>query len=77
MPIVEKPREIAIVSSFKMRQGDSFKSYINFFQSQLTKVSNYGEEISAFAFFSRLQVTHALHKHLLKHNVTKMSEVFF
>jgi len=35
--------------SVKMRPGDSLKSYINFFQSQLTKVSNYDEEVSALA----------------------------
>ena len=27
--------------SVKMKPGDGLKSYINFFQSQLTKVSNY------------------------------------
>jgi len=30
--------------SIKMRLGDSFMSYINFFQNQLAKVSNCGEE---------------------------------
>jgi len=58
-----------------MRQEDSLKSYINLFQSQLTKVSNCGEEVSTFTFISGLQVTHPLYKHLLKHNVAKMSEV--
>jgi len=57
-----------------MRPGDSLKSYINFFQSQLTKVSNYGEEVFALAFISGLQVTHPLYKHLLKH-IAKMSKV--
>jgi len=57
-----------------MRPGDNLKSYINFFQSQLAKVSNCGEEASALAFISGLQVTHSLYKHLLKHNVAKMSE---
>ena len=60
--------------SIKMSPGDNSKSYINFFQSQLTKVSNCGEEISALAFISGLQVTHRLCKHLLKHNVAKMRE---
>jgi len=59
--------------SVKMRPGDSFKFYINFFQSQLTKVSNCDEKVYALAFISGLQVTHPLYKHLLKH-VTKMSE---
>ena len=62
--------------SVKMRQGDNLKSYINFFQSQLTKVFNCGEEVSALAFISGLQVIYSLYKHLLKHNIAKMSEVF-
>ena len=57
-----------------MRPGDNLKSYINFFQSQLTKVSNSGEEVSALAFISGLQVTHPLYKQLLKH-IVKMSKV--
>ena len=40
--------------SVRMRPGDSLKSYINYFQNQLTRVSNCGEEISALAFISRL-----------------------
>jgi len=56
-----------------MRPGDSFKFYINFFQSQLTKVSNCGE-VFALTFISGMQVTYLLYKHLLKH-VAKMSEV--
>jgi len=57
-----------------MRPRDSLKSYINFFQSQLAKVSNYREKVFTLAFISGLQVTHSLYKHLLKHNVAKMSE---
>ena len=49
--------------------------YINFFWSQLTKVSNCKEKVSIFAFISELQVTYPLYKYLLKHNVAKMSEV--
>ena len=56
-----------------MRPGDILKSYINFFQNQLNKVSNCGEEVFALMFTSRLQVTHSLYKQLLKH-VFKMSE---
>ena len=50
-----------------MRPGDSLKYYIKFFQNQLTKVPNYGEEEFALAFISGLQVTHPLYKHLQKH----------
>jgi len=35
-----------------MKSGVTLKSYINFFQSQLIKVSNCGEEVSALAFIS-------------------------
>jgi len=59
----------------ELRQEDSLKLYINFFQSQLTKISNCGEEVSTLAFISRLEVTHSLYKHILKHNAAKISEV--
>jgi len=58
----------------KMMQGDRLKSYLNFFQNQL-KVSKCGEEVAALACISRLQVAHPLYKHLLKHNIGKMSEI--
>jgi len=61
--------------SIKMRQSDSLKSYISFFQSQLAKVSNYREDIFVLTFISGLHVSHSLYKHLFKHNVTRMSEV--
>ena len=41
----------------------------------VTKVSNYGEEVFTLAFISGMQDTHPLSKHLLKHNVVKISEV--
>ena len=37
-----------------MRLRDSLKSYVNFFQSQLDKVSNRGEEVTTLAFISGL-----------------------
>jgi len=61
--------------SVNMRQSDSLKSYISFFQCQLAKVRNCGEDVSVLAFISGLQVSHLMYKHLLKHNVTQMSEV--
>ena len=45
--------------SVQMRLGDSLKYYISFFQSQLAKVSNCGEEVSAFTFIRWLQVTNS------------------
>jgi len=58
-----------------MRQDDSLKSYIGHLQSQLSKVPNCGEDISALSFINGLQVSHPPYKHLLKHNITMMSEV--
>jgi len=48
----------------KMRQGDSLKSYICYFQSQLAKVPNSREDVSALAFISGLQISYPLYKHL-------------
>ena len=56
--------------SVKMRQSDSLKSYIAFFQSQRVKVPNCSKDVSALAFISGLQVSHPMYKYLLKHNVT-------
>ena len=75
MRLIGRPRRQHYLLSVKMRQNDNLKSYINFFQSQLAKVSNCGEDISALAFISELQVSHPMYKHLLKHNVTWMGEV--
>ena len=58
-----------------MRQGDSLKSYIGYFQSQLVKVFNCEEDVSALAFISGLQISQPLYKHLLKQDVTRMSKV--
>jgi len=72
----EAKRNSHHILTVKMRPEASLKSYINFLQNQLTKVSNCDEEVFVLAFISRLQVTHPLYKHLLKHNVAKMSEAF-
>jgi len=61
--------------SIKMRQSDSLKSYISYFQNQLTKVLSCREDIFTLAFISEVQVPHPLYKHLLKYEVTRMSEV--
>jgi len=37
-----------------MRQGNSLKSYIDYFQNQLAKIPNCGEDISALALISEL-----------------------
>ena len=63
------------ILTVKIRQGDNIKSYISYFQDQLAKVPNCNEDVSTLAFISELQISHALYKHLLKHDLTRMSEV--
>ena len=71
----ETKRNNHYLLTVNMRQSDNFKSYIGYFQSQLAKVPNCGEDISALTFISGLQVSHPLYKHLLKYNITRMSDV--
>ena len=59
----------------KIIPNDNLKSYVSYFQNQLTKVPNRGEDISTLMFISRLQVSCLLYKHLLKHDVPRMSKV--
>ena len=63
------------ILTVKMRQDDSFKSYIGYFQNQLVKVPNCDEDVSALAFINRLQISYPLYKYTLKHDITRMSEV--
>jgi len=58
-----------------LRQSEKLKSYISFFQRQLAKVFNCGEDVSALIFISGLLVSHSPYKHLLKHTVTRMSKI--
>jgi len=71
----EAKRNNRYLLTIKKRQGNNLKSYIGCFQSQLAKVSDCNEDISAITFISELQVSHPMYKHLLKHNVTRMSEI--
>jgi len=50
----EAKRNIHHLLFIRMREGDSLKSYLNFFQNQLTKDSNCGEKVVALAFISGL-----------------------
>ena len=57
-----------------MRHGDYLKSYISYFQSQLAKVS-LRWECFCIRIHQRAASFSPLYKHLLKHDVTRMSEV--
>jgi len=50
-----------------MRHSDSLKAYADYFQSQLAKVDNCSEDVSALAFINGLRVTHPLYKYLVKY----------
>jgi len=41
-----------------MRQGNSLKSYIGYFQNRLAKVFNCGEDVSVLAFIGEMQTSH-------------------
>ena len=58
-----------------MRSGESLKSYVNYFQGQITLVYNCNEDVAVAAFISGLQVTDPFYKHLLKNNITKMRDI--
>ena len=59
----------------KMKSGESLKSYVTYFQSQMALVYNYNEDVAITTFISTLQVTHSFYKHLIKNEVTKMWDV--
>ena len=48
----------------RMKSGESLENYISHFQSQMTLVYNYNEDVAAAAFINGLQVTHSFYKHL-------------
>ena len=52
----------------KMRQEDSLKSYIGYFQSQLAKLPHCGEDVSSLVF-NGLRLSPPI-QHLLRHNVS-------
>ena len=41
----------------------------------MAKVCNCSEDVLVLAFISELQVPHPLYKHMLKHDISQMSEV--
>ena len=57
-----------------MRQEDSLKLYINFSKLANQNLVLWWRSLHT-RVHQRLQVTHSLYKHILKHNVTKISEV--
>jgi len=59
----------------KIRQSDSLKSFIGNFWSLLAKVPNCSEGVYALTFISGMRLSNPLYKHLLKHNVTRMSKI--
>ena len=59
----------------KMKVGESLKSYINYFQSQMALIYNCNEDVVTAAFVSGLQVTNPFYKNLVKNDVTRMRDI--
>ena len=59
----------------RMKPGERLKSYINYFQSQMTLVYNCDEDVATAAFISGLQVIYSFFKHLVKNDVTKVRDI--
>jgi len=57
-----------------MRQNDSLKSYIGYFQSQLAKIPNCGEDVSVLHSSAGYKSLTPIQTSP-KHNITRMSEV--
>ena len=59
-----------------MRQGDSLKSDIGYFQNPLAKVLHCDKDVSALTFIHQRAASFSpLYKYLLKHDITRLSEV--
>jgi len=58
-----------------MSSKESLKSYVNYFQSQMSLVYNCNGDVATAAFISGLQVTRPFYKHLVKNDVTKMRDI--
>ena len=71
----EFQRNINHLLTVRIKPGKSLKSYVNYYQSQITLVYNYNEEVVPAAFVSGLQVTHSFYKHLIKNDVTKRRDI--
>ena len=59
----------------RMKTGESLKSYVNYFQSQMVLVYNYNKDVAATAFISGLQVILSFYKNLVKNDVTEMRDI--
>ena len=51
------------------------KKLVSYFQSQMSLVYNYNDDISVAASIRGLQATHLFYKHLVKNDVTKIRDI--
>jgi len=58
-----------------MKLGERLKSYINYFQCQMTLVYSCNEDVATAAFISGLQVIYSFYKYLVKNDVTKVRDI--
>ena len=49
----------------KMKYGESLKSCISYFQSQMALVYNYNDDVATAAFIARLETSHSLYLSLI------------
>ena len=57
-----------------MKQEETLKCYISYFQNQMDMVYNCSDDVAATTFIARLQTDHS-YKHLVKHDITNMKDI--
>jgi len=51
----------------KMKQEETLKCYISYFQSQIALVYNCNDDVAATTFIDGLQIDYSFYKHLVNH----------
>ena len=60
--------------TIKMKSGETFKHYIDYFQNHMVIVYNCSDDVAVATFIAGLQTDHSFYKHLVKHT-TKMHDI--
>ena len=58
-----------------MKQEETLKCYIGYFQSQVALVYNCSDNVIVVAFIAGLQISDSSYKHLVKNDVTKIKDI--
>jgi len=59
----------------KMKPGDSLKTHVSYFQSQMSSVYNCNEDVVATTFIFELQVTRLFYNHMVEKDVTNIGDI--